>query len=164
MRITEYLIQDHVRLHHSLEAACRTPEVDLTAFEAFRGGLLRHIGIEEKLLLPAVRRARGGERLARARELRIDHAALTSLLVPTPDAALCAELRSVLEPHDAKEEGPEGVYAECEWYLTQAESEALAIEAAAFPEPRLAAHFDGPAAYRTARAALASAMRIKQGA
>ncbi len=33
-------------------------EVDREPFDAFRAGLLRHIGIEEKILLPAAREAR----------------------------------------------------------------------------------------------------------
>ena len=96
-----------------------------------------------------------------ARELRIEHAALTSLLVPTPDAALCGELSSVLSPHDAKEEGPAGVYVACEWLLSDVESAALAERAVSYPEVPVAPHFDGPGVYRTADLALAAARRIK---
>jgi hypothetical protein len=162
MRITDYLVADHTRLHALLSDATRTERFDAEAFAAFRRGLLRHIAIEEKLLFPAVKRARDGEPLSRAYELRVDHAALTSLLVPTPDAALCAEIASLLVPHDEKEEGPSGVYAECETYLTPAVSEALAAEAAAFPEVRVAPHFDGPGAHRTAKDALGSARLLKR--
>lgn len=86
-------------------AAPSAANIDMGAYAEFRRGLLRHIAIEEKILFPAARRARGGAPLDRARELRIDHAAITSLLVPTPDGALCAELADLLTSHDAKEGG-----------------------------------------------------------
>lgn len=160
--ITEYLVADHARLHGLLTRARDAEDLDAAAFEAFRRGLLRHIGIEEKLLFPAVRRARGGEPLPAARELRVDHAALTSLLVPTPDAALCDEILALLREHDAKEEGTEGVYAACERYLGPPQSAALVTEAAAYPEVRVMPHFDGPGTHRTAAAALAAARRVKR--
>lgn len=163
-RITELLVADHQRLHRLLATAHTGGHLDGDAFAAFRAGLLHHIALEEKLLLPAVRRARGGEPLARARELRTEHAALTSLLVPTPDLALCAELEALLASHDAKEEGEDGVYAECEAALTPADSRTLAAAAAASPAVRVAPHFDGPGVYRTAALALAAARRPRRRA
>lgn len=154
--ISEHLARDHTRLHALLAAATAAEALDREAFAAFRAGLLRHIAIEEKLLLPAARRARSGVALERARELRIDHGALAALLVPTPDFALCSEILALLTIHDAKEEGPGGVYAECESLLTPAESAELAARAAAFPDIRAAAHFDGHGVHRTAADALAS--------
>lgn len=162
MRVTEYLAQDHVRLHHLLERAAGGASFDAAAFAELRRGLLRHIAIEEKLLLPAARRARGGAPIERAWDLRVDHAALTSLFVPTPDRDLCGEIATILSPHDAKEEGPSGVYAECEGLLSEEESTSLAARAQLFPEVPVAPHFDGPGAVRTAALALASARRMKQ--
>lgn len=162
-RVTDYLIADHARLHALLAAAAGGERLDANAFEEFRAGLLRHIGIEEKLVFPAVRRALGGEPLARAHELRIEHGALTSLLVPTPDLALCTEIRSLLTPHDAKEEGPDGVYAECERLLSPELSSDLAERAVAFPLVPLMRHYDGPGVHRTAATALASARRAREG-
>lgn len=161
-RVTEYLLADHERLSALLTAATAGPGFDREAFAEFRAGLLRHIAIEEKVLFPAARRARGGEPLARAHGLRIEHAALTSLMVPTPDAALCAEIASILHPHDDVEEGPDGVYAECESLLTDAESEALFATARDYPAVPTSRHFDGPTAHRTAESALASAARISR--
>lgn len=161
-RVTDYLALDHARLHALLTAAQRSDGFDAAPFAEFRRGLLRHVAIEEKLLFAALRRAGQREALARAYELRVDHAALTSLLVPTPDRALCGELEGLLRAHDAKEEGPDGVYAACERALSPAESEALAQEARAFPEVRVAPHSDNPRAPRTASAALAAAQRLRR--
>jgi hypothetical protein len=161
-RITDYLLTDHERLSALLVAATSGHVFDRDSFAAFRAGLVRHIAIEEKVLFPAARRARGGEPLSRAHALRIEHAALTSLLVPSPDAALCAEIASILHPHDAVEEGPDGVYAECESLISDAESAALLATARDFPVVPTSAHFDGPTVHRTAVSALTSAARISR--
>jgi hypothetical protein len=160
-RVSDWLVADHERLHALLTAAIAGSDFDPTAFAAFRVGILRHIGVEEKILLPAARRARGGEAIERAWGLRLDHAALTSLMVPTPDRALVEEVSALLAAHDAKEEGPLGVYAECERLWTAEESARLAAEAEAAPEVRVASHFDGHGTHRTAAAALAAAQRLK---
>ncbi len=158
--IVTYLIEDHARLHGLLSRAEKGPQFDSGAFAEFRRGLLRHIAIEEKLLFPAVRKARQGARLRRAHELRIDHAVLTSLLVPTPDMALCREISAFLSMHDAKEEGASGVYEECDHWLSLDELTLLAEQAASFPPVRVRPYFDGPRVYRTAKAALATAQRL----
>lgn len=154
--ISEYLTEDHARLHQLLERAAREP-FDHEAFEQFRGGLLRHIGIEEKIVLPEVRRLLG-QPIEEARRLRIEHGALTSLLVPTPDGALVAEIRLLLDPHDQREEGPQGVYAKCEAILGGA-SAALVDRARQAPAVPMMRHFDGQGVHRTARSALQSAER-----
>lgn len=161
-RITDYLLADHARLAGLLDAATRGRDFDPDAFARFRAGLLRHIAIEERVLFPAARRARGGEPLSRAHALRVEHAALTSLLVPTPDVAICAEIATIITPHDAVEEGPGGVYEECEALLGDAESGGLLATATAFPAVPTSAHFDGPTVHRTAVSALASATRISR--
>lgn len=159
--VTDYLNSDHARLHGLLKRAMAGPQCDLEAFGDFRRGLLRHIAIEEKVLLPAVRKARDGSPLERAHELRIDHGALVSLLVPTPDLALCREILSLLSIHDAKEEGRGGVYEECEHWLGNEELSLLAGRAASYPEVKVNPYFDGPNVFRTAEEALASARRMR---
>lgn len=159
--VSDWLAVDHQRLHALLVAALADGSFDPLAFAALRAGLLRHIGVEEKILLPAARRARGGEAIERAWALRLDHAALTSLMVPTPDRALAEEVSALLASHDAKEEGPLGVYAECEALWTAPESALLAARAEAAPAVRVAAHFDGHGTHRTAAAALAAAQRLR---
>lgn len=152
--LAEHLIADHRRLEALLDRSVADPaRFDHAAFERFRAGLLRHIGIEEKILLADARRRRGGEPLPVARVLRVEHGALASLLVPTPDHALVAEIRSILAQHDPREEGPGGVYETCE-RLAGDEVGALLERVLDAPEVPAARHFDGPAACRTAREAL----------
>lgn len=161
--ITEYMVQDHLRLAELLAMSTHNEaSFDRESFEEFRRGLLRHIGIEEKLIFREARLRRKGEPLPLAHRLRIDHAALTSLLVPTPNAALVHEIRRILDVHDVVEEAENGVYAQCE-ELLGSDSAAFVEKAAAFPTPPLNAHFDGTKerrVYRTAAEALAMAERI----
>ena len=157
--LTAWFAADHERLDALLRRSVADPRAfDPDAFEAFRGGLLRHIALEEKFLLPRARMARGGEPLPVARRLRVDHGAIASLLVPTPDAGIVAELRSILEPHNAVEEGPEGLYATCDRLLAPEVGDLLE-RIRAYPPVKTAPHNDGPGTYRTAEEALRGSAR-----
>jgi len=128
---------DHRRLDALLRRSIEEPDrVGLAPFGQFRAGILRHIGMEEKVLFTAARQARGGKPLELAARLRVDHGAIAALLVPTPTPALVGEIRSVLVPHNRREEEPGGVYDACD--------ERLAEELQAFPEPPLKPYNDGP--------------------
>jgi hypothetical protein len=157
--LSSWFAGDHARLDALLRCSTADPGAfDREAFEAFRGGLLRHIALEEKILLPAVRRARGGEPLPLERRLRVDHGAIASLLVPTPDAGIAAELRSILEPHNAVEEEPGGLYQACDELLA-GEASALLDRVRAYPPVKVAPHRDAPGVYRTAEEALRGSTR-----
>jgi hypothetical protein len=159
--LAQYLADDHARLDSLLRASIADEQrFDAEAFEQFRAGLLRHIGIEEKLLLPEARRRRG-EPLALARALRIEHAALASLMVPTPDRGLAREIAGLLEGHNAREERDGGVYEECVELLGDEAAELLG-RIRATPAPPLAKHFDGRGTCRTAADALSAAERHAQ--
>jgi hypothetical protein len=156
--ITRLLQADHERLGALLERAFAAPgAIDHGAYAAFRSGLLRHIGMEEKILLPAAQRARGGEPLPSAARLRLDHGALAALLVPPPSAAVGNAIRSILERHNAVEEGPEGAYEACEELVGGAEAEALLAALTAMPEVRVSPHSDSPLVFAALRRALTRA-------
>jgi hypothetical protein len=141
--VYEFLARDHARLDALLLRAVAHPEVlDGAAYAEFRAGLLRHIAMEEKVLLPDARRRRG-EPLPIAKQLREDHALLASLMVPTPTHELVAVIREVLEQHNPLEEGPDGVYAVCE-QLAGPDAQQLLHLLRATPEVPVAQHVDGP--------------------
>jgi len=142
--ITRLLSADHVRLEGLLNAAVAGPAaIDPAAYAEFRRGLLRHIAIEEKVLLPAARAARGGQPLPIAARLRLDHGAIAALLVPTPTRAIVATLRQVLAGHNPIEEGADGLYAVCDRLLA-ARATALIAEMNAYPPVPVSPHNDGP--------------------
>jgi hypothetical protein len=153
------LTADHAQLEAVLLRATKDPSrFDQEAFEAFRAGLLRHIAIEEKILLPDARRRRQGAPLPLAARLRVDHGALAALLVPTPDAVLVAEIQQILRPHDVLEEEPGGLYDQCE-VLAGDEVESLLARVRAAPPVPVAKHFDGHGVHRSAAEALAASAR-----
>jgi hypothetical protein len=141
-----FLQQDHAELDQLLRRAQAAPKLDLEAYDAFRRGLLRHIAMEEKILLPEARRLRAGEPLPIAKQLRADHAALAALLVPTPTHEIVATIRDILNEHNPLEEDPGGLYQQCE-ELAGADIDALVERVKASPEVPVAKHYDGPRAH-----------------
>jgi hypothetical protein len=155
--VTRFLRGDHDRLDAMLRrAVARAGAIDRAVYAEFRAGLLKHIGMEEKILLPAARRARGGEPLPIAAKLRLDHGALVALLVPTPTPQIVAAIRTILASHNAFEEAPGGAYEVCE-QLAGTGAEALLASLQAAPEVPVNAHVDGPGIMDAARRALARA-------
>jgi len=116
--ICRLMAEDHARLGTLLAkvGSCSTPE-QRSAYDNFRRGLLRHISMEEKILLPAAARVRGGKPLPIAAKLRLDHGALVSLMIPSPTPTILSVIEKVLASHNRLEEGPGGVYEICEELL-----------------------------------------------
>ncbi len=113
--IHTFLANDHKRLDDLLRRASPDPDrVDADAYAQFRAGLLRHISIEEKILMPAAQRMRGGEPLPIAGRIRLDHGALVSLMVPPPTSSLLMTIRTILAIHNTLEEEVEGLYEAAE--------------------------------------------------
>jgi hypothetical protein len=134
---------DHARIRELLEIVEMPDGIDFGAYQRFRGGLLRHIGMEEKILLPAIKKMRDGVDLPAAKQLKLDHAALAALLVPTPTKEIIARLRKLLAVHDAVEEGPGGLYSECE-RIAGAQVDELCARLDSAPVVSLSAYRDGP--------------------
>lgn len=155
--IHRYLADDHRRLDALLDRAMADPEkIDAAAYAQFRAGLLKHIGMEEKILLPAARKQRGGEPLPVAAKLRLDHGALTALLVPTPTAPVVAAIRAILKLHNPIEEDAGGMYDQCE-ELAGAESDQILRQLQNYPEVKVLPHVDSPFVMDATRRALARA-------
>jgi len=155
--ISAYLTADH----DVLDALLRRAEgngggIDMAAYAEFRRGLLRHIGMEEKILFPAAQRARGGQPLPAAARLHLDHGALAALLVPKPTGAILAAIRTILEPHNAIEEGPGGVYESCA-RLAGPDVDRLADALRAVPAVSVSEHVDDERVLAATRRALARA-------
>ena len=151
------LADDHRRLDALLERAIADPtRIVRPAYAEFRAGLLKHIGMEEKVLLPALQRLRGGEPLPVAATLRLQHGAIAALLVPTPTLDIIATLRVVLSGHNPLEEDPGGLYETCE-KVAGNEVDTLLSKLRAAPEVPVASHVDGPNVLGAARRALARA-------
>ena len=161
--IYAFLAHDHSRLDELLRCSVADPSViDRAAYDEFRAGLLRHIAMEEKVLLPDARRHHGGEPLALGKQLRADHAALAALLVPTPTREIIAAIGGVLAEHNPLEENEGGLYEICE-QLAGAEADALLARVKAVPEVRAARHFDGARAHESIANLLRARAAVRSG-
>ncbi|HEY0592020.1 MAG TPA: hemerythrin domain-containing protein [Thermoanaerobaculia bacterium] len=138
----EYLARDHDRLDAHLRAALRDDgSIDEQHYAEFRRGLLRHIGIEQKILFLELKRRVGESELVR--QLHRDHAALSALLVPPPTREGIETIRAILDAHNPLEEVPGGLYEIFE-EATGEELDALMEKVRAYPEVPMAPYSDTP--------------------
>jgi hypothetical protein len=123
--LCRFFADDHDRLEGLFEKAIADrARIDMERYNEFRAGLLRHIGMEEKILLPAAQKAGDGTRVSMADKIRLDHGAIAALLVPKPTPVIVNALRSILMKHNELEEQMGGMYEVCE-QLTAGEQDAL---------------------------------------
>ncbi len=114
-RLCQLMAAEHANLDRLLaQVSAQEGAASIESYGEFRKGLLRHISIEEKILLPMAERRRGGEPLALAVRLRLDHGALAALMMLPPSATTLSAIRAVLDAHNPLEEAPGGVYEQCE--------------------------------------------------
>ncbi len=156
-KIHRWLADDHRRLDGLLDRALADPEhIDTAAYGQFRAGLLKHIGMEEKVLLPAAQKQRGGAPLPVASRLRLDHGALVALLVPPPNARVAAAIRAILKLHNPIEEDPGGLYDQC-GDIIGADADDVLTRLQEFPEVKVLPHVDSAFVMEAARRAVARA-------
>jgi hypothetical protein len=141
---------DHRRIEESLSRALKGPTLDEGCYREFREVLLRHIGIEERVLLCGLKAARID--FAQAKAIHREHAAMGALLAAVPDTSLARELERLLVGHIDLEESPEGLFALCRSGLS---AQVLVVEAHAYPAVKPAPWSHARWMPRTVEAALA---------
>lgn len=121
----DFFTEDHRRLETIFKDATKDKiNVNLEKYHDFRIGLLTHIKMEEKILFVAAQIANGGIPLPLQAKLRLDHGALTSLLVCFPSPEVIKVIDHILEQHDILEEEQGGMYEACE-KLTRQETQQI---------------------------------------
>jgi hypothetical protein len=152
-----YLSDDHDRLDRLLDRTVAVPGmITMEAYADFRKGLLRHIAMEEKIVLPAIAQLQGGRQADVAERLRLDHGALVALLVPPPSSSIILTIRSILAVHNALEEHEGGMYQLFERLAGQESGKFLAQLIAA-PEVPVVPHNDRPGVLEATQRAVARA-------
>jgi 3-oxoacyl-[acyl-carrier-protein] synthase III len=152
-----FFTKDHHRIDTLLSKAIEQPgEIKMEYYHQFRTGLLRHIKMEEKTLFPAAKKANPAVMQKLIPRYRLEHGALTALMVPPPTLSLIKVIRYVLEKHDMAEEEPGGLYDVCE-ALTQGQTEELLAQLGDTEEVPVHPHNSAPIALESARRALARA-------
>lgn len=109
-----YFFDDHRELEEDLKKSAEGSSIDMVPFTRFREGLLRHIGMEERILLPTLEK-HGPESLRPTlKQIHLDHGAIAALLVPLPTHAIVRMIEHILEKHNVFEEAEGGMYDACE--------------------------------------------------
>ena len=153
-RISSYLEDDHARIETALRRATSSGDhIQPEAYVQFRGALLRHIAMEEKILFPAIRNAQSGNAMLGIDQLHLDHGALAALLVPTPTKSILDAIRTILQGHNRIEEGPEGIYRQFEG-LHDIDKDSILARLQATPPVALNPHVDNAIAVESMRAAV----------
>jgi hypothetical protein len=154
MTISGYLEKDHRHIEDVLQAATRSSDrTEPKIYQEFRVALLRHIGMEEKILFPAIRQATGGKSLPGVEQLHLDHGALAALLVPTPTSSILSAIRTILRRHNIIEEGPAGIYGRFE-NLPGIDADGILAKLQAAPPVAMNPHVDNATAIESMRAAV----------
>lgn len=142
--IERFMAEDHARIDRLLDVATRTEPIAPLGYARFRHDLLRHIAMEEKVLLPFARAKRGGVPLEVAGTLRADHGAIAKLLVRAPTIERVDALRELLARHNALEEGSDGLYATCDRLAAGDEAVEVVARMEKQPAVPLAPYDEGP--------------------
>ena len=149
-----FFTEDHHRIDELLNRATeQSDEIEMNYYHQFRTQLLRHIKMEEKILFPSAKKANPGVMKELLPQYRLEHGALTALMVPPPTFSLIKVIRYLLEKHDLAEEEPGGLYDVCE-ALTHGQTQEILAQLKATGEVRLHPHNSAPSAMESARRAL----------
>jgi hemerythrin superfamily protein len=153
----QFFENDHRQIDSFLNMAIEDPnEIDINYYHQFRTRLLRHIKMEEKLLFPAAKKANPEVIKEIIPRYRLDHGAITALMVPPPTVSLIKVIRYILEKHNIAEEEPGGLYDICE-ALTQGQTQELLDKLKATTEVPVQAPNPAPIAIAAAKRALTRA-------
>lgn len=110
-RLHTFFTTDHHRLEGFLTKAMESKdEINMEYYHLFRKGLLRHIKMEEKILFPAAMKVNKELVKEIIAQFRLEHGALTALLVPPPNIEIFNAIKFVLDKHDFEEEKEGGLY------------------------------------------------------
>jgi len=153
----QYLADDHDRLDALFQrAVAKSGVIDVEAYHEFRKGLLRHISMEEKIVLPAIAVWQGGKKTAIGERLRRDHGAIVSLLAPPPTPSIMLTIRSILAVHNELEEQEGGLYKLLE-DMAGPETERILAQLKSAPPVAVLPNNDKPEVLKEAKKAVARA-------
>lgn len=150
----EFFENDHRQIDGLLKKALAQPDViEMKYYLEFRTRLLRHIKMEEKILFPAAKKINPEVIKEVIPQYRLEHGAITALMVPPPTLSLIKVIHYILEKHNLAEEEPGGLYDICE-ALTKNQSQELLEELMTTKEVPVHPPNPAPIAIEAARRAM----------
>jgi hypothetical protein len=155
--IHKYFAEDHRRLKKLLESAfAQDGKINDSDYSEFRSGLLKHIALEEKILLPAIQKANDGAHYPSAAQFRLEHGAIAALMVLPPSISVKNVLLGILEHHNKREELIPGLYHDCDSALVKS-LEPIMQNVRNYPDVPLMPYNNSQLAQDAARRAVARA-------
>lgn len=152
-----FFTEDHRQIDNLLNKATEhSNEFEMNYYHQFRTRLLRHIKMEEKTLFPAVKKLNPVLMQELIPKYRLEHGAITALMVPPPTLSLIKVIRYILGKHNLSEEEPGGLYDICE-ALTQSQMQELLNQLLGTEEVPVHPPNSAPIALESAKRALARA-------
>ena len=150
----KFFVGDHRRLEKLLNRAeVDRAKYDMAVYGEFRVGMLKHIKMEENVIIPAAQKVRDGIPLAIAPKLRLDHGALVALLVSPPSPTIVRAIRGILSDHNRTEESQGGLYDLCE-RLAGEQIDELMKKVETVPDVPVLPHKTGPEVLEATKRAL----------
>lgn len=150
----DFFEKDHRQIDALLQKAIAQPEdIQMEFYLQFRARLLRHIKMEEKILFPAAKQINPDVINEVIPQYRLEHGAITALMVPPPTPHLIKVIQYILHKHNLAEEAPNGLYDICE-ALTRGQSQELLEELMATKPVPVHPPNPAPIAMASARRAL----------
>jgi len=117
----KFFTEDHRRLESLLEQSfIQSDHIEEVAYAKFRAGLLKHIGLEEKILIPVLKKSYEDRPYPLAVTLRLEHGAIAALLGLPPSTTIKNVLLGILQHHNVREESEKGFYADCDCVMADA--------------------------------------------
>ncbi|WP_417427941.1 hemerythrin domain-containing protein [Halpernia sp.] len=150
----QFFTKDHQRIDKILNKALENAdEINPKYYHQFRTQLLRHIKMEEKILFPAAKLVNLEVMQKLIPRYRLEHGALTALMVPPPDFNLIKVIKYLLQKHDFAEEETGGLYDVCE-ALTSNQTQEILDQLAETKEVPVHPTNSAPIALESAKRAL----------
>lgn len=123
--LSQFFKEDHDRIDALFSKITEKPnEINMAYYLQFRAQLFRHIKMEENIFFPAAKKANPSMMQEHLPQYRLEHGALTALLVPPPTLTLIKVINYLLTKHNIAEETLDGLYDICE-ALTQEQTQEL---------------------------------------
>lgn len=145
--IERFMAQDHNEVDSWLRQSLKDDgSIDEVAYTRFRERLVRHIALEEKVLLRYAR-AKTGAPIPFAAALKRDHVNIVRLLASPPTKKIFVAVVEALADHAAFEEGPAGLYATCD-EIAGDDAENVVARLRTHPEVAAPRRYEDPEAHR----------------
>lgn len=156
-QVSDILEKQHRCIEQLFLTATSDPDiVDTTGYDQFRATILRHIAIEENVVLPLLRKHLPGG-FPMELQLRMEHDAIAALCVLPPKSTVIFSLQGLIIRHNRLEEAHGTLYDLLDDCARREEEAEVCRQLTDFQQTVPPKYISNPLAYEYARRAVARA-------